>query len=116
MASSWGSVEGGLAVYHPSDRPKQLGPLDEETGSGTAGLGTARNEVGKPELRGGEGRMRGLRGEQDLSGSPRGKNRHDGSLFTGRVVLSDVLGGKDVVEGRDGRTDGWSVLSIRYRT
>jgi hypothetical protein len=22
-----------------------------------------------------------------------------------RVVLSDVLGGKDVVEGRDGRTD-----------
>jgi hypothetical protein len=23
-----------------------------------------------------------------------------------RVVLSDVLGGKDVVEGRDGRTDG----------
>jgi hypothetical protein len=24
----------------------------------------------------------------------------------GRVVLSDVLGGKDVVEGRDGRTDG----------
>jgi hypothetical protein len=24
-----------------------------------------------------------------------------------RVVLSDVLGGKDVVEGRDGRTDGW---------
>jgi hypothetical protein len=23
-----------------------------------------------------------------------------------KVVLSDVLGGKDVVEGRDGRTDG----------
>jgi hypothetical protein len=23
-----------------------------------------------------------------------------------RVVLSDVLGGKDVIEGRDGRTDG----------
>jgi hypothetical protein len=23
-----------------------------------------------------------------------------------RVVLLDVLGGKDVVEGRDGRTDG----------
>jgi hypothetical protein len=23
-----------------------------------------------------------------------------------RVVISDVLGGKDVVEGRDGRTDG----------
>jgi hypothetical protein len=23
-----------------------------------------------------------------------------------RVVLSDVLGGKDIVEGRDGRTDG----------
>jgi hypothetical protein len=34
----------------------------------------------------------------------------------GRVVISDVLGGKDVVEGRDGRTDGRSVLSIRYRT
>jgi hypothetical protein len=33
-----------------------------------------------------------------------------------RVVLSDVLGGKDVVEGRDGWTDGRSVLSIRYRT
>jgi hypothetical protein len=28
------------------------------------------------------------------------------SLF--RVVLSDVLGGKDVVERRDGRTDGWT--------
>jgi hypothetical protein len=27
------------------------------------------------------------------------------SLGTGRVVLSDVLGGKDVVEGHDGRTD-----------
>jgi hypothetical protein len=26
--------------------------------------------------------------------------------MTSRVVLSDVLGGKDVVEGRDGRTDG----------
>jgi hypothetical protein len=24
----------------------------------------------------------------------------------GRVVISDVLGSKDVVEGRDGRTDG----------
>jgi hypothetical protein len=27
--------------------------------------------------------------------------------MTGRVVLSDVLGGKDVVEGRDGRTVGF---------
>jgi hypothetical protein len=27
-------------------------------------------------------------------------------MFFSRVVLSDVLGGKDVVEGRDGRTDG----------
>jgi hypothetical protein len=30
-----------------------------------------------------------------------------------RVVLLDVLGGKDVVEGRDGRTDGrtcWIVI------
>jgi hypothetical protein len=25
-----------------------------------------------------------------------------------RVVLSDVLGSKDVVDGRDGRTDGWT--------
>jgi hypothetical protein len=29
-----------------------------------------------------------------------------------RVVLSDLLGGKDVVEGRDGRTDA----SDSYRT
>jgi hypothetical protein len=30
-----------------------------------------------------------------------------------RVVLSDVLGGKDVVEGRDGRTEGrFCLLSI----
>jgi hypothetical protein len=36
--------------------------------------------------------------------------------LTARVVLSDVLGGKDVVEGRDGRTDGRLVLSIRYWT
>jgi hypothetical protein len=28
------------------------------------------------------------------------------SHLVGRVVLSDVLGSKDVVEGRDGRTDG----------
>jgi predicted RNA-binding protein len=28
------------------------------------------------------------------------------SCFGSRVVLSDVLGSKDVVEGRDGRTDG----------
>jgi hypothetical protein len=27
-------------------------------------------------------------------------------LVSPRVVISDVLGGKDVVEGRDGRTDG----------
>jgi hypothetical protein len=28
------------------------------------------------------------------------------NLISSRVVLSDVLGSKDVVEGRDGRTDG----------
>jgi hypothetical protein len=33
-------------------------------------------------------------------------------VITTRVVLSDVLGGKDVVEGRDGRTD----MSDSYRT
>jgi hypothetical protein len=27
-------------------------------------------------------------------------------MAVGRVVLSDVLGGKDVIEGRDGQTDG----------
>jgi hypothetical protein len=27
-------------------------------------------------------------------------------VIVARVVLLDVLGGKDVVEGRDGRTDG----------
>jgi hypothetical protein len=32
--------------------------------------------------------------------------------FIVRVVLSDVLGGKDVIEGRDGRTD----VSDSYRT
>jgi hypothetical protein len=33
-----------------------------------------------------------------------------------RVVLSDVLGGKNVVEGRDGRTDGRTDVSDSYRT
>jgi hypothetical protein len=33
-----------------------------------------------------------------------------------RVVLSDVLWDKDVVEGRDGRTDGWTDMSDSYRT
>jgi hypothetical protein len=33
-------------------------------------------------------------------------HRFWGTSATNRVVLSDVLGGKDVVEGRDGRTDG----------
>jgi hypothetical protein len=41
-------------------------------------------------------------------------------LPRGRVVLSDVLGGKDVVEGRDGRTDGWTrrivIGRIRVKT
>jgi hypothetical protein len=41
---------------------------------------------------------------------------HPGLVVIFRVVLSDVLGGKDVVEGRDRRTDGRLVLSIRYRT
>jgi hypothetical protein len=36
-----------------------------------------------------------------------------GCVFIYRIVLSDVLGGKDVVEGRDGRTDGrFCLLSI----
>jgi hypothetical protein len=35
-------------------------------------------------------------------------------MSTCRVVISDVLGGKDVVEGRDGRTDGrFCLLGIR---
>jgi hypothetical protein len=33
-----------------------------------------------------------------------------------RVVLSDVLGGKDVVEGRDGRSDGRTDTSDSYWT
>jgi hypothetical protein len=33
-------------------------------------------------------------------------------MDTHQVVLSDVLGGKDVIEGRDGRTD----VSDSYRT
>jgi hypothetical protein len=34
--------------------------------------------------------------------------------YWSRVVISDVLGGKDVVEGRDGRTEGrFCLLGIR---
>jgi hypothetical protein len=33
-------------------------------------------------------------------------------MVRNKVVLSDVLGGKDVVEGRDGRTE----VSDSYRT
>jgi hypothetical protein len=37
------------------------------------------------------------------------------STFT-RVVLSDVLGSKNVFEGCDGRTDGQTDASDSYRT